>query len=122
MMLKNNKKQKILLLSLVVLLLISTGSVIAFLTASSQDVNNKFTPSNVSCEVNEQFVADGDEILKSDVTIENTGKANAFIRAEVVVTWKKKVQNDDGSTTIETYGIPPVKDEDYSIGFPFLRR
>ena len=121
-MLKNKKKQKILFLSLVLMLLIGTGTVAAFIVTNSQEVKNNFDPSQVSCEVKEDFKVDGDVIVKEDVVIENTSDIDAYIRAKIVVTWKKKIENDDGSITTETYGIPPVEGVDYIIEFDSIEQ
>lgn len=105
----NNKKHKVLLLSMVLLLVIGAGSVIAFIVTKTDNVENQFTPSHVSCEVSEVM----ENNVKKEVKITNTGDTTAFIRAQVVATWVKPV---DGSTTeYETYGKAPEKGVDYEI-------
>lgn len=91
------------LLSVVLVIAMAAGVTIAFLADSTNGVENTFTPSQVTVEVNETF----DGKIKSDVSIKNTGNTTAYIRAAVVVTW----QNANGVV----YGIEPVEDADYKL-------
>lgn len=104
---KNMKKKTILMLATMVLLLtVTVGSTIAYLVTSSGPVENKFTPAYVTSEVVEPDWHDG-QTEKNNVTIKNTGKTSAYIRAAIVITWKDK----DGYTMPET----PVANKDYEI-------
>ena len=49
-------------------------------------VTNSFTPSEVTCQVVEEF-ENGVSTEKTGVVIENTGDASAYIRAAIVVNW-----------------------------------
>ena len=99
------RKVKVILLSLALIMVMAISGTLAFITASSNDVNNTFEPGRVSCKVNENF--NGTE--KTDVTIINTGNVRAYIRAEIVVTW----QNENG----DVYGKPVAQNEyDLNIG------
>lgn len=103
----NDKKRKMLLLSLVVMLVLAAGATIAYIHMSTQSIVNSFEPKEVKCNVVESF--DGAE--KKEVKIENTGNIDAFIRAEIVVNWKKV--NDEDSSKYDVYGEKPVLGEDY---------
>ena len=101
------KKTKIKAISLMVCLLMIVGVVVggtvAFLMDASDEVENTFTPSEVTTDVDETF----DGITKSNVKIQNTGDTDAFIRAAIVVTWQDAQGN--------VYGQKPVEDVDYEI-------
>lgn len=102
---RNGKKAAVLLSSAVVFLALAVGTSVAFIIAGARPITNIFTPSKVSCQVNETF----DGTAKSDVTIENTGDTEAYIRAAIVVTWKDTAGN--------IYAGKPEEgaDEDYTI-------
>lgn len=103
---KKQKREKIaLLVSLVLLFTITVGGTIAFIYTQTQSVTNTFKPSNVACEVDEDF----DEKIKQDVSIKNTGDTEAYIRATILVNWI------DDSENISA--VKPVLDEDYSLSF-----
>lgn len=113
-MLKNNKKQKILLLSIATVLILGVGTVLAYIHTSTPSVENTFKPAQVSCEV-EENISSG--YVKTDVAIKNTSNTKAFIRAEVVVTWKKITADDNGDKVVETYGGAPVEVTDYIVRY-----
>ena len=98
-------KQLLLMLLLAALLALSAGGTVAFLIDTTDEINNTFKPVTVSCEVEETFVNN----TKRNVAIKNTSDIDAYIRAEVVITW----QNENG----EVYGQMPVKDSDYIINY-----
>ena len=99
---KSNKKALALLVSVILLVTVVVGATLAYLVDVKGPIENTFTPSNVTVEVNEEF--DGKE--KKDVSIKNTGDTAAYIRAAVIVTW----QNADG----EVLGQKPVEGTDYT--------
>lgn len=103
---KNMKKKTILMLATMVLLLtVTVGSTIAYLVTSSGPVENTFTPSHVTSQVDETFTPGS--TTKRNVMIENTGDTNAYIRAAIVITWKDKDNH--------TMPIVPKVNEDYTI-------
>ncbi len=102
---KQNKKALTLLVCLVVLIAATVGGTLAYLMISTQSVKNEFTPARVSCDVQETF--NKDNLVKSNVQIRNTGNADAYIRAMVVITWK----NDNG----EVYATVPQPNTDYVV-------
>lgn len=108
-MLTMNKKHKALLLSLTLLFLVGVGATIALLIDVPDEVKNAFNPSTVSCAVDEAFA---NNKVKSNVSVKNTGDIDAFIRAEIIVSWKNKAG--------DTYGVTPIEGEgkDYKITIP----
>lgn len=100
-----SKKTIALLTSLVLIIGIAVGGVIAFLVDKTDDVKNQFEPSKVTTRVDEKI----SNSVKSNVKIQNTGDATAWIRAAVVVTW----QDDEGNV----YSELPVKGKDYTIDY-----
>lgn len=97
------RKPFIVLVSCVLLLGLVIGGTAALLIDKSENVVNKFNPSQVTTYVEE--TRDGS--IKKNVMIKNTGDTTAYIRAAVVVTW----QNADG----DVYGQVPVLGTDYTI-------
>ena len=87
-----NKKRLWLTVSLVLLFTVAAGATLAFLATGTNPIVNLFTPSKVTCQVEEAF----DGVTKENVSVRNTGNTAAFIRASLVVTWK----TPDGSTVL----------------------
>ena len=98
-----NKKQLTLLISLILIITVAAGGTLAYLVAKTSPVTNTFTPAEVTCQVNETF----DNKVKKDVSVENTGDTDAFIRAALVITWKDAAGNVAPQT--------PVANTDYTI-------
>ena len=90
---------------LILAVVLAIGGTLAYIIANTASVENKFTPGEVRCEVEETFKNN----VKSDVKIKNTGNTAAYIRATYVVTWQK----DDGTVN----GKMPVVGTDYTIEF-----
>lgn len=91
------------LVALAVTLFFTVGGTLAWLAASTAAVDNTFLPANVTCEVHEIF----DGSAKSDVTVENTGNTDAFLRARIVVNWADESGN--------LYAAAPAEEADYTI-------
>lgn len=98
-----NRKSILLLIAAILILGMAIGGTVAYLTANTKAVTNTFTPGKVDITVDETF--DGN--TKTNVSIKNTGNADAYIRAKVVVTW----QDVNG----KVYGTMPVAGTDYEI-------
>lgn len=98
-----NKKQLTLLISLILIITVAAGGTLAYLVAKTSPVTNTFTPAEVTCQVNETF----DNKVKSNVSVENTGDTDAFIRAALVITWKDEDENVAPQT--------PLAGTDYTI-------
>ena len=71
-----------LVLSVVFLLVLAGGSTLAWLSAQSVEAENIFTPSQVTCEVTEEF--DKETGVKTNVNVRNTGDTEAYIRVKLV--------------------------------------
>lgn len=89
---KRNQKRKDLLLAVSIMLIIgfAVGGTVAWLTTSTLPVENQFTPSSVTCKVEESFSNN----IKSDVKVENTGDTEAYIRVRLI----SYRQNGEGDT------------------------
>jgi hypothetical protein len=77
---RSKKKAGTLLLFLLLIAVAAVGGTIAYLAAKTDSVDNKFSPSHVTCEVTESF----DGTSKSNVNVENTGDTEAYIRVKLV--------------------------------------
>lgn len=87
-----------LLISLLALLTLTVGGTVAYLVASTPEVENTFTPSQVSCEVTENF----DGTYKTNVNVINKSDINAYLRVKLV-TYRV---NDEGQHIGGTASIP----------------
>ena len=103
-------KPVLVLASVVILLLVATFGTLAYLSAESTQAINTFTPSRVTSSVVETF----ENNIKKDVSIQNTGDTEAFIRASVVVTWQRY---NETTGTYEVYSVAPKEIEDYKINW-----
>lgn len=99
------KKVSLLLVSLVLIAAIAVGSTVAFIATSTNSITNTFNPANVTIDIDEKFESG----VKTDVKVKNTGNTDAFIRAQIVVTWKDT--NGNVSATKPVLG----EDKDYTM-------
>jgi hypothetical protein len=74
------KKPALLIVALALILTVAVGGTVAYLTTKTDSKINTFTPSQVSCEVKENF--DGEK--KTNVNVTNTSNIDAFIRVKLV--------------------------------------
>lgn len=86
---KSIKKSKALLVSLILLLSVSVGGTVAYLIHTAGPLDNVFTLSKITTDIEEELNGD----VKSNVKVKNTGNTEAYIRAAVVVTWKDQKGN-----------------------------
>ena len=75
---RRNRKPVALLLAVVLLLGLAIGGTVAYLVTRTDPVNNTFTPTHVSCEV--EKTSDG-------FTVKNTGDIDAYIKAYVTANY-----------------------------------
>lgn len=114
-MFKNLTKKRltVLLVSLSLVLVAGVGVTLALIIDSSGPVDNTFEPSHVSCAVVENGTAYETGMVevasKENVTIQNTGDTDAYIRAAIIVNWKKA----DGTVWAQA---PASKDYTLAIG------
>ena len=97
------KRAAVLLTAIALLLAAAVGGTVAFLAASTGEVVNTFTPTDIKTEIKEDF----NNTVKKDVYLTNTGNIPAYIRAKVVITW----QDDNGNVHSDT----PDVGEHYTI-------
>lgn len=79
------KSRKLLpgLVILVLVLALAVGGVYSYMFARTEDAANELTPAAVSCEVDETFK----DNQKSSITVQNTGKVDAYLRVRLVTYW-----------------------------------
>lgn len=77
---RRNCKAEALFLSLLFLVIVSVGGTMAYLLTKTASIENKFTPSKVTCLVTEQF----NNNIKKKVNVTNTGDTEAYIRVKLV--------------------------------------
>lgn len=99
-----NKKLVVLLAALALTACVVIGTTVAYLVDTAGPVKNIFQPTKVECSIDEGF----DEKVKENVTVENTGEVDAYIRVAIVVTWKNYENGD-------VYAKAPVQGTDYTI-------
>lgn len=85
-------------LATVLLLALTVGGTVAWLTSRTNDIINTFTPSKVTCKVEESF----DGKVKTSVNVKNTGNTTAFIRVKLV----SYRTNDEGKHIGGTAALP----------------
>ena len=96
---RGTKRLTALLLSGLLLVTLIVGGTVAYLVTQVTPVTNTFTPSHVTCRVDEKF--DGKE--KKDVNVINTGDTDAYIRVKLV-TYRV---NEAGQHIGGTATVPP---------------
>ena len=90
----------------VVILTAAVGGTMAWLSTKTQDLTNTFEPAKVTCKVVEPGWVNGTSTTKSNVSIQNTGTTDAYIRAMIVANWCT-ADNKVVKTAIPTYvGLP----------------
>ena len=90
--------------ALALMLVLSVGGTVAYLSTATGSVTNTFTPTPVECMVIEDPFDQGKSTLKTNVSVQNTGKADAHIRATIVVTWQDAAGNVYGQVPVEGEG------------------
>ena len=78
---KNKRFPHILILLLALAVLIPPAY--AYMISKSQTVVNNFIPGKIDCVINETFKNN----VKSEIKVENTGNAKAYIRVRLVFNW-----------------------------------
>ena len=101
---KSNKKSITMLVSLILIITIGVGGTLAYLVATTGEVKNTFTPSQVNISVDETLNGN----TKSDVKISNhNDSVKSYIRAAIVANW----MDEDGNVWAAT----PVLGIDYTM-------
>ena len=94
---KNKGFPRIVILFLVLAVLVP--SVFAYMIHKSQTVENAFIPGKVDCAVREEF----NDIVKSEIKVENTGNTKAYIRVRLVFNWVDSA----GTVVARSFGTMP---------------
>lgn len=89
-----NGRLTAMVIATVMLLALAIGGTVAWLTDKSPAVVNTFTPSQVKCEVTENF----DGTVKSNVNVKNTSDIHAFVRVKLVTYRVNEAGNHIGGT------------------------
>ena len=76
------KKASALTIAIILILVMAIGGTVAFLVTHTDQIVNTFQPTDVTCEIIEDFNAD--KTVKTSAVVENTGKIPAYIRVAVV--------------------------------------
>ena len=109
---KTFRKATTVVISVLLLVTVMIGGTIAFLITATNPVVNKFTPSQVSCSVTENF--DGEK--KTNVNVTNTSDIKAYIRVKLV-TYRVNEQGQHIGGVAEIPAFTPganwVKNGDY---------
>lgn len=98
-----------LIIALLLVLVVGVGGTLAYLFTHTDPIKNEFNPGDVDLTVAETF--DEPHEVKKNVSIQNTGEVDAYIRVAVVVTWV----NDDGESVFNSKN--PVQGTDYEITY-----
>lgn len=98
-------KRTVVILSLMLILVFGAGAALAWLATATPQVENAFTPGCVSSEIIETLGSN----TKEDVKVQNTGNADAYIRAAVVINLA-----DAGGNI---YAIAPEQGTQYTISY-----
>ena len=80
---KNRKKTLLLAVTIALVLAASVGGTIAWLTTSTNQIVNQFTPSTVDTEIEENFK----DNIKKNITVKNTGDTAVYVRVALVGNW-----------------------------------
>ena len=104
-----NKRLAGLLVCSILILCATVGGTLAYVFMKTPAVENTFEPAQVSCTVVESFTNN----VKTDVQVQNTGDAAAYVRVAVVVTWKYK----DADNIDHVYAQTPLENTDYAITY-----
>lgn len=89
---KSSKRFSIII-SLLLITLIASAGTLAWVTATTDPVENKFEVGSVIPDINEDF----NNETKSNVTVTNNGNCTGYIRAAIIPTWGS--YNEDGKFT-----------------------
>lgn len=87
------KKASALTIAIILILVMAIGGTVAFLVTHTDQIVNTFQPTDVTCEINEEF--NDNNTVKTSAVVENTGKIPAYIRVAVVA---NTVDADDNIT------------------------
>ena len=91
---RGTKRLSTLLLSVILVVTIAVGGTVAYLVTQDAPITNTFTPSHVTCKVDENF----DGKTKTNVNVINTGDTEAYIRVKLVTYRVNEARQHIGGT------------------------
>lgn len=100
------KKRKLVSYVLITFLLVTVtvcGTVIAYMFKKTEYMDNRFTPAQVACEVEEVF--DSGTNQKTSIKVKNTGNIDAYLRVRLVSYWV----DANGNIVAKPSSMPEVK-------------
>ena len=109
---RRSKRFVSLLVAMLLIFGVAVSGTAAFIAMKTDSIVNTFAPSNVSCEVEEDF----NGIAKENIAVTNTGDTQAYIRVAVNVTWMKNNENSNPADQTVT-AQAPRQNQDYSITY-----
>ena len=108
---KNNHRKSMIIAIALVMIIVCVGATIAYLSHTTSEVKNTFTPASVTSEITEEF----DDGQKSSAVVKNTGTTAAYIRAAIVANSVNDAGNVVGPADVSEClcGDDWVKNGDY---------
>lgn len=94
------KKASALTIAIILILVMAIGGTVAFLVTHTDQIVNTFQPTDVTCEINEEF--NDNNTVKTSAVVENTGKIPAYIRVAVVANTVDDEGNITGAADVST--------------------
>lgn len=94
------KKASALTIAIILILVMAIGGTVAFLVTHTDQIVNTFQPTDVTCEINEEF--NDNNTVKTSAVVENTGKIPAYIRVAVVANTVDAEGNITGAKDVST--------------------
>ena len=94
------KKASALTIAIILILVMAIGGTVAFLVTHTDQIVNTFQPTDVTCEINEDF--NEDNTVKTSAVVQNTGKIPAYIRVAVVANTVDAEGNITGAKDVST--------------------
>ena len=89
----------------VVILTAAVGGTMAWLSTQTPDLTNTFVPAKVTCKVVEPGWVNGTSATKSNVSIQNTGTTDAYIRAMIVANWCTAADTNGKTKVVAPYAV-----------------
>lgn len=74
------KKSSSAVIALALIICLAVGGTVAFITTSTEPVENVFTPSSVTVDIEEEVI----DNAKTSIMVKNTGNTEAYIRINLV--------------------------------------
>ena len=95
---RNARKSLSAMTALILILCVAVGGAVAFIVTGTVPVENKFTPADVTVDIQEDF----DGSIKKNVNVKNTGDTDAYIRVKLVT----YMADSEGNPIAENASIP----------------